>query len=224
MTTELRRREETSPPVWRRPSVRRTAFWVVLVGAMFIGTTFVRPGEEAATAGEAVLDPATYATEIYEPDVVPTIEENATDLTELLPRIEADPEGTGEELGHRNGSSPYSYAVEATGTVVEGPFGQVGLEVEGLESDATVGVQTGPAVIGTALRDAVGFITFDQARNQIEFANIATELNNQVKAAVLTQTDFDSLLGEEITVLGAFTYDDPAHLTITPVEIRTGDE
>jgi predicted lipoprotein len=191
---------------------------------MLAGTTFVRPGEEPVAAGEEVLDPAAFAAEVYEPEVVPYIEQNAVDLTELLPQIEADPEATGEELGNRNGSSPYSYPVEVTGTVVEGPFGEVGLEVAGLESDATVGVQTGPVVTGTAVRDAVGFITFDQARNQIEFANIATELNNQVKESVLSKTDFASFLGKQVTVMGAFTYDDAAHVTITPVRIEAGDE
>jgi len=215
---------ETRTPVWRRKPVLLTVFWVLLVGAMIAGTTVVKPGEEPVAGGDEVLDPAAFAAEVYEPKVVPYIKDNAVDLTELLPKIEADPDGTGEELGNRNGSSPYSYPVKVTGTVVEGEFGEAGLEVPDLGSDATVGVQTGPVVTGTAIRDAVGFITFDQARNQIEFSNIATELNNQVKASVLTKTDFASLLGKQITVVGAFTYDDPAHVTITPVEIGTGNE
>lgn len=202
----------------RRSRLIRGGWWVLLIAVIVLGTNFVPAGEEPVSAEG--LDPATFASEVYEPDVVPFIEANAVDLTELMTLIEADLEAAGEEHGHRNGESPYSFPVRLTGTVVEGPFGEAGIEVDGFDSEVDVGVQTGPAVLGTALRDAVDFITFDEFRNQIEFANVASALNDITKETVLADTDFDALQGQEVTVVGAFTYDDPSHVTVTAVSIE----
>lgn len=202
----------------RRKRLIIAGCWRLLVAFLVVGTNFVPTGEEPVSAEG--LDPAAFAAEAYEQEVVPFIETNAVDLTELVPLVEADLEAAGEDHGHRNGESPYSFPVRLTGTVVEGPFGEAGIEVDGLDPDVEVGVQTGPAVLGTALRDAVGFITFDQFRNQIEFANVAAALNDITKETVLAETDFDALQGQQVTVLGAFTYDDPAHITVTAVSIE----
>lgn len=210
-------------PFWKSTLLWKSLMWVAVIAVIIGGTRFYAPGTEPTDepAGEQnyIVDPVAYAQEIYEAQVVPNITENAVDLVTLLEAIAADPEQAGAEHGHRNGDSPFSYPVRVTGTVVEGVFGEAGLEVEGA-GDVTVGVQTGPAITGTAVRDATGLVTFEMFLNQIDFAAVATELNNQVKATVLTETDFEALMGSEITVLGAITYDDEAHITITPIQIE----
>ena len=52
-----------------------------------------------------------------------------------------------------------------------------------------VSIQIGPAVNGTALRDAVGFITFGQFLNQVQYADAGTALNNEVKQELLADLD-----------------------------------
>lgn len=215
-------------PLWRRRPVVLTAVWVVVIAALLAGTRFYPTGQEpessAVVNSDIVADPVVFAQEQYAATVVPTLESNAVELTELLPAIQEDTTAAGEEFGHRNGESPYSFPVRFTGTVVEGSFGEAGIEVEGLDPEVTVGMQTGPAVTGTAVRDAVGGITFEMFRNQIEFAAAATELNNQVKEAVLTVTDFEALQGSVVEVVGAFTYDNPSHIKVTPISIEVIDE
>lgn len=210
-------------PFWKSPLLWRTVMWIGVMAVILGGTRFYAPGTEPADEAvgdeNVIADPVSYAQEIYEAQVVPNITDNAVDLVTLLDAIDADPEQAGAEHGHRNGDSPFSYPVRVTGTVVEGTFGEAGLEVEGT-GDVTVGVQTGPAITGTAVRDATGLVTFEMFLNQIDFAAVATELNNQVKSTVLAGTDFEALLGSEVTVLGAFTYDDSAHITITPIQIE----
>lgn len=215
----------------RRFTIKRPVgiaiFWVVLIAALIAGTRFYAPGTEpestAVVNEDIVADPVVFAQENYESMVVPTITDNAVDLVELTELLSEDAEAAGQAHGHRNGESPYSFPVTLHGVVGEGPFGQVDIAVDGLPEDTRVGVQTGPAVTGTAIRDAVGTITFEMFKNQIDFAAVASALNEEVKEAVLTPTDFDALLGERVTVVGAITYTTPSEFVVTPVSIEVSD-
>lgn len=214
-------------PWWRRSAIVTPVVWIVVLAAMLLGTKFYTPGTEPEDTGgnvnaDIVPDPAAYAAEVYETEVVPNIDENAVDLATLLDAIAADPDAAGAEYGYQNGESPWSFPVRVTGTVTEKVFGKVILEVEGVDPAITVGVQTGPAITGTAIRDAVGFITFENFKNQIDFAAVATALNEQTKATVLADIDWDALVGQEITVTGAFTDLSPSEVTITAIAIDGG--
>jgi ABC-type glutathione transport system ATPase component len=68
-----------------------------------------------------------------------------------------------------------------------------------------VSLQVGPAINGTAIRDAAGFINFNQFVNQVDFADAATALNSEVKAKVLKGIDPKSLKGKKVSFTGAFT-------------------
>lgn len=211
-------------PFWKNRALWTTAVWVAIVAVVVLGTRFYTPGtepkSEAVADENVVADPVAFAQEIYVEKVVPTITDEAVDLVTLLEAIDEDPDAAGAEFGHRNGDSPYSYPVRVTGIIAEGKFGEAALEVEGM-GDATVGVQTGPAVSGTSVRDATGLVSFDMFLNQIDFAAVATEINNQIKSTVLADTDFEALMGEEVTVIGAITYNDATHIRTTPIKIET---
>lgn len=213
----------TTIPVWRRPAFVRAAVALAIIAVIISGTRFYAPGTEPSSGSvsdeNVIADPVAYAQSVYDSEVAPAITDNAVELSELLEALAQD-EAAADEFGFRNGGSPYSFPVRVTGTVVEGPFGEVGLEVEGVPSDVTIGVQTGPAVTGTAIRDATGQITFEMFLNQIDFASVATELNNRIKENVLTVTDFEALMGSEVTVVGAFTDDNETHVKITPISIE----
>jgi predicted lipoprotein len=65
----------------------------------------------------------------------------------------------------------------------------------------------------------VGFITFGQFTNQVEYADAATALNNQLREKLLKGLDVAALEGKEITFTGAFTLLTPQTVTITPVAL-----
>jgi predicted lipoprotein len=204
-----------------RPTVILGLVLVALFAGVAATTKVVRPGDEVAVAGEAAFDAVQYAEERYESEVVPAIIDDAIPLTELLPQIAEDPEAAGEQYGHRAGStSPWSYATTVTGVAgdVDGTY--LPLEVDGLPDGVRVMVQVGPAINGTALRDATGLIDFNDFLNQIEYANAATELNNKVKETVLADLDPAALKGQEVQVTGAFSYGpNPGVVIVTPVEM-----
>ena len=83
-------------------------------------------------------------------------------------------------------------------------------------------VQIGPAINGTALRDATGQVDFNDFVNQVEYANAATALNTEMKADVLQGLDPQSLVGKKVTVVGATAPLNPEVITVTPVSIEAG--
>ncbi len=211
-------------PLWRQPAVVGGVAGIVLVALMLLDTRFVSAGDEAEAADTAVE----YAEQNYESTVVPAIEEAATPLDELVAAIVADPEAAGEEHGHREDEGkPFSFATQATGTLVEGGFGEVGLEVAGLPAGITAGVAIPPLGSSTALRDAGADVSFGDFVNQTEYQNVAIELNEQVVQHVFDGVDLATMLGRTVEVTGAFTWSSDTggevdHVAIVPVAIEVG--
>lgn len=197
----------------------KAAVAAVIVAVCLFGTTFMSPEEAEAVLTSGATDPVAYAEENYD-STIAYVKDNAIDLTGLIADLQADEEGTSEKLGRRDGEAAYTFAVTVTGTVEAGGFGQVNLAVEGMPSGVTVSVQTGPAVMGTALRDVTGETTFDMFQNQIDYAQVGLSLNEPLKTGVLAENDLAGMVGQRITVVGAFAYSDPAHVVITPVSIE----
>ena len=83
-------------------------------------------------------------------------------------------------------------------------------------------LQIGPAINGTALRDATGLINFNDFLNQIEYANAATELNNQVKATGAGRLRRRRRRGQDGELRRGLhaTAANPALIQVTPVELE----
>jgi predicted lipoprotein len=214
---------QPSRPLWRRPALVATVLAVLVLVAMAATTTVVAADDPSvAAAGGSTFNAVDYANERYDSEVVPAITENAVDIAELVPQIVADPEAAGEEYGHKNGATaPYAYPVTGTGVAGEVRGTLLPVAIEGMPAGVQVMLQIGPAINGTALRDATGLIGFDDFLNQIEYANASTELNNKVKQEVLAGFDAAAAAGKTVTFTGAFAYgSNPAVLQVTPVELE----
>ncbi|MDN3270169.1 DUF2291 domain-containing protein [Streptomyces sp. MA15] len=193
---------------------------LVLLTVAIAFTTTYRSEDEASASGKPKFDPVAYAAKTYEAKVVPAIKKNANDITTLHKAIAADPEAAGKRYGHQSGTGPASYAVTLTGTAGPARSGLMPVTVPGLDKSARVSVQIGPAINGSALRDAAGFITFGQFTNQVEYADAATALNTEMKAKVLKSFDAAAAEGKKVTVTGAMTPLTADTLTITPISIE----
>ena len=188
---------------------------VVLIALALDSTT--RSDTAPRETGRVAFDPAAYGAKTY-PKVVAEIEKRAVPIEELAQAIEDDPDAAGERYGKRQGTSPYNFAVTGTGEAGKAEGGLLPVEVEGLD-DAQVNLQIGPAINGTALRDAVGCITFDQFVNQVDYADAGTAFNTEVKAEVLKGAG--DLEGRTVVFTGAFTFLAPGVMTITPIALES---
>jgi predicted lipoprotein len=194
---------------------------VLVVLILMFFSTKILTGKEATEAAPGTFSPQSYAQEKFSSEIAPDIVKRATELAVVQKAIAADPAAAAKKYGVVSGSSPAVYSVKFTGTAGElGPNGQMPVTVPGMPSDIKVLVQMGPAINGTAVRDATGKVQFSQFKNQIDYQNVGAELNKQVKDKVLTNVDPASLAGKKVAAVGAFSLINPSAYIITPVQIE----
>jgi predicted lipoprotein len=203
------------------PRVIGIALVVAVVAAMAIDTTYRTAGETTASGREA-FDPARYGEETW-PKAAAAIEDAAVPLPKLVAAMREDPDAAGEQYGKRQGTSPYSYSTSGEGAAGKAEGGLMPVRVKGVPKSTTVSIQIGPAINGTAIRDAAGFIEFGQFTNQVEYAGAATALNDQVKQQVLADVDPDALDGQRVSFTGAFSSVTPSVITITPTKLEQAE-
>lgn len=209
--------EPKPPPIWRRTSTIIVAAVIVVVGAIALSSTYVPADDESLAVVES-FDTENYGPDTY-PQVVEEIERTAVDLPELIAALQEDEDAANEQYGLQAGTGPYSFPVRGSGVAGTPEGGSVPVDIDGIDDEFTVRIQTGPVITGTALRDAVDIIGFNQFVNQMDYAAAARALNDEVKAEVLEGVDVDSLAGSEVSFVGAFTHNSDTTVTITPVEL-----
>jgi predicted lipoprotein len=193
----------------------------LIIKPPFVVKPLARPG---STSEATQSKGAQFAEKVWDSKVLPIIQEKAQDIVTIVSEIRADPAAAGEKYGRRESTNPYSYMVRGSGKVLEvntqSQAGTLVLEVPGLNEK--IALQIGPVVRGTALRDATGAAPFDQFTNQLDYADVAKEMNKRAVKAAFANVDPSSLADKTITFLGAFTFDprSKALLLLTPVKVE----
>ncbi|MBM2614571.1 DUF2291 domain-containing protein [Actinoplanes sp. LDG1-06] len=186
---------------------------------------YVYEKDGQAAAESNATDPATYVNDNWTQKIVPTVHDNAKDVTEVAAAIKEDSDAAGKELGKQAGTgSPYAFMVKGSGTVTEVdtsvPTGPVTVEVpQAGGKPLKVTIATGPVIAGTAVRDAVGFIAFGDFTNQIDYAEVANQINDRVKTDVIAKVDRDALKGKKVDFYGAFSSLTPGTIFLVPTEL-----
>jgi predicted lipoprotein len=210
--------EPAAPALWRRPSTMIAAVSVLVVGLIAVTTTYVPIDDESLVVVDS-FDTENYGPETF-PEVAAEIERTAVDVPQLLEALQENEEDANERFGQQAGTGPYSFPVRGTGVAGTAEGGKLPVEIDGVDEEFTIQIQVGPVLTGTALRDAVAIIDFDQFLNQMDYAAAARALNDEVKEQVLAQLDAEDLAGSEISFVGAFTRDPGTTVTITPVALE----
>ena len=189
---------------------------VVLVAAMAIDTKVVRIGS-ATSIAPGGFSAAEYGAAEF-PKVQSAVERRAVPAATLATAIAHDRAAAGKQYGVAASAGP-ELPVKFSGVAGKNDFGTYDVAIAGLPKSVTVRMQTGPAILGTDLRDATGTITFGQFTNQIEYQNAGAALNKQLKKDVLAKVDTSNLTGKTVTVVGVFQLTDPASWLVTPVRL-----
>ena len=216
MSTVTETKSPAPTKVTRRAAIL-AAIATVVVGAIALDTTVVRIGSENDVRAK-VFSPETFGAEEF-PGIKSSIEERAVPAQELATAITASKADAGKKYGVPAGVGPVM-PVTFTGIAGERKGNTHFVTVEGLPEGLTVRVQTGPAINGTDLRDATGTIEFGQFKNQIEYQDAGSALNNEVKKQVLAAVDVDSLTGKTVSVTGVFKLVNPKSWLVTPVRLE----
>jgi predicted lipoprotein len=151
--------------------------------------------------------------------------ERAADLPTVLAALDADVEAAKKQYSSGDTGGATHFIVKGAGRVsrVESRSQNrsISLVLPNYQGKADVAIQVGPVFRGTALRDAVGFIQFNQFVNQLQFADVSNELNDRVTTSVVKDFDLAAAQGKQVSFCGAFTLGDRAKIIITPVKLET---
>ncbi|KFX07697.1 hypothetical protein KP22_06280 [Pectobacterium betavasculorum] len=178
---------------------RYRAGWVGLCALLLSACTVVDldengkpiiPVDPAATPGYSTMTPESIATVLWQPTLLPAAQQQALSWEEVK-KTQAALEGSARKAVYARIQGTVS------GVDRENREGKLTLDVQG---DA-VTLQLGPIVKGNAIRDAAGFIRFDDFKNQVQFAQLARALNNKAIAS-LPELDA-SVQGKSVNVLAA---------------------
>jgi predicted lipoprotein len=214
------------------PSPRRP--WVViglLMAALLAGCgrvpgVYVYESEKSGGGAASATDAKTYVAGAWASKIVPTVHDKAVDITTVAAAIAKDPEAAGRQYGHQAGNgSPYAFMVKGSGTVTKVdtsvPTGPMTVEIpQAGKKPLAVAIATGPVIAGTAIRDAVGFISFGDFTNQIEYADVANQINARVKTDVIAKVDRAAAAGKKVTFHGAFSALAGGQILVVPTELE----
>jgi predicted lipoprotein len=187
------------------------------------------PGTDDGTASG--FDPNSMVDAIWRSKVLPYLAAKAGALPDVVALAKANPDEAGRKYGYRakEGNEPWTVAVKIEGKIVAAETASraatISVDTSGDGKVAAV-VQIGPAMRGTALRDSLDFVSFNDFKNQIDYAQFGKAFNQHVVKTELSQLPRDALVGRSVSVLGAFTMESgnspplvtPAHLTLGPTQ------
>jgi len=204
---------------------------LVLLGALGQLATIV-PIKDAQTVaaisnGGVAFDKVKYVDSIWKSRVIPAAENDAVSIATLVPDLEKSPQAAEVKYGHDVGGA-YSFLVSFSGTVTKvdtsSPTGTITVAAPVSGQELAIKVQIGPVILGTALRDAMKFISFGQFLNQVQYGGVGDELNSRVEQDVVSKLDLKSLQGKMVSVRGAFTYDgtNAKNLLVIPIIVTVG--
>jgi predicted lipoprotein len=157
--------------------------------------------------------------------VAACIVDKSVDIGTVLKALEQNSDAAQKQYAVQSSDGLYNFMVKGTGKVIAANTasrnGTLSIELPasaGLKKQPTILVQVGPVMLGTAIRDSVGFINYNQFTNQVQYAQVADALNAHA-AADLKGLDAAKLQGKTVTFYGAFTYATLEQIMIAPVKI-----
>jgi predicted lipoprotein len=199
------------------------------LGACKIVATPKKRAAGADNGDAGGFDPNAMVSAIWDAKVIPFLTAKAGALPEVMALARSNPDEAGRKYGYRakEGSEPWTFTVKVEGRIVSAETASraatISVDTKG-DGEVAAIVQIGPAMRGTALRDSLDFVSFNDFKNQIDYAQFGKAFNQRVVQTILSHLPRDSLVGRNVSVLGAFTLEAgdqpplvaPAQLTLGP--------
>jgi predicted lipoprotein len=178
--------------------------------------------EEGGSNTNKGFDKVAYVDKIWDSKVLPTAKDKAVPFDTLYTALKLNQDEASQKYGNKVGG-PYNFLTSLDAKITKvnttSRAGTIEATTQAAGNDVSLIIQIGPVIRGTSIRDAVGFIAFNEFVNQLQFADVADELNTRAYNLSLKDKKFDdTLVGKTVTVTGAFTLDSGLDkLTVTPI-------
>jgi predicted lipoprotein len=171
------------------------------------------------------FDARTFVAQSWDARVLPTVRDRAVPLAALLRALASDRAGAVARYRSSTGTGRASFLVTGTAHVLDvdttSRSGVARLDLPPYDGSTDAELQIGPVFRGTALRDALPFIRFDDFTNQLEYASVSRVLHQRIADSVVAKVDRATLAGRVIEFYGAVAEGTSPPL-VTPVILRVG--
>lgn len=188
----------------------KAAAAVALVSLVALsGCKFIKTADQEKEAAAGAFDPDRRVAEMWDAKVLPYLDQRAGAFKDVAALIASDVNAAGAKFGHKEkeGSAPWTFAAKVDGTIVaeetKSRAAYVDVDVDG-DGKADVRVSIGPAIRGTALRDSLDFVNFNEFKNQIEWAQFGKSFNTHVNKTLLEKLPREGLTGKKLMATGAY--------------------
>ena len=188
--------------------------------------TVVQKGHEAELTGAKTFNAAEDVEAIWESKAVPDLTENAVDLKQLLTEANGQLKSVAGKYGHYSmgDKGELSYIVKGEGTITEvdtqKKSGTATLKVAGYDGPIAIKLQIGPVYKGTAVRDCLSFINYNDYTNQVDWAKVSQAVHETIDKDVVKKLDLANAQGKNIDFVGCFTVSSDKEIAITPVTVN----
>ena len=169
------------------------------------------------------FDAKAYVENIWKSKIIPTISEEAQDITFILDELFKNKEVTEEKYGGRSGTGSYSFMIkgkaEITSLNTASRVGTLSIKLE-KKYDSEIFITLGPVIKKDSIRDAVKFIKFNDFFNQLDFADVSRIIKVRVLNEIIGPLNLKEITGKNINFEGAITFDRKDKIYITPTKIE----
>ncbi len=179
-------------------------------------------------ASESGFDPNAMVSKIWDSKVIPYLTARASALPDVVAAMRTNPDEAGRKFGYRakEGHVPWTFPVRFEGKILAADIASraatISIDTKGDGKLAAI-IQIGPAVRGTALRDSLDFVSFNDFKNQIDYAKFGKAFNQYIVRTALSDLPRESPIGRSVVGVGAFTLepgDQPP--LVTPAQLKLG--
>jgi len=207
---------------------RMAAVLLVLVIALSSLTgcvKVVKIGEEGKLTGNTTFNADSDVASIWESKALPELNKKAVDLKTFLTESKGDLKSLAKKYGkYSMGSSgELSYVVKGTAKVTkidqQKKAGYMEVTLDGYSGKEVIKLQIGTVFKGSAVRDSLDFIKYEDFKNQVQWAAVSQSIHTVILDKVVKPLNVSSLTGKTVEFVGCFTVDDNSELLITPVQI-----
>jgi predicted lipoprotein len=188
---------------------RRSTLTLLAALALLPACKIVRDKDKKKPASAGGFDADGYVDGIWDSKVLPLVRDKATEITTVLDALAKDPDAAGRQYGHRAEAegAAWNFIVKGKGKVtkvdVASRRGTMVVALDGDPAGRSVVLQIGPVVFGSAFRDSLPFVSFNDFVNQIDYAQVSRKLNDRAVAAAGKGLDPAKAEGRTITFQGA---------------------
>ena len=169
------------------------------------------------------FDAKAYVENIWQSKIIPTISNEANELTFILDELFQNKEVTEEKYGGRSGTGSYSFMIKGKGDVISlntaSRVGTLSIKLE-KQYDSEIFITLGPVIKKDSIRDAVKFIKFNDFVNQLDFADVSRIIKVRVLNEIIGPLNLKEITGKKLNFEGAITFDRKDKIYITPTKIE----